>query len=98
MYLGQIVEEGETERLFTRPEHPYTRGLLSSIPSADPERRSVASVVRGDVPSPASPPDGCRFHTRCSEVLPRCRTEAPPLFPVADGGSRCFLAEPADPI
>jgi peptide/nickel transport system ATP-binding protein len=95
MYLGQIVEEGETERIFGDPRHPYTRGLLAAVPSVDPARRGVRARVRGDVPSPANPPAGCRFHPRCPEVFGRCPREEPSLYPVADGTSRCFLSDPA---
>ena len=101
MYLGQVVETGKTERIFNDPQHPYTRGLLSAIPSVDPDRRSETSPVLGDVPSPADPPPGCRFHTRCPVVFDRCRSEAPPLVPLHEDratGSmdhcRCFLSEP----
>ena len=94
MYLGQIVEEGETERIFGDPRHPYTQGLLAAVPSVDPARRGVKARVRGDVPSPANPPSGCRFHPRCPEVFDRCPREAPQLVPVGDGASRCFLSEP----
>ncbi len=97
MYLGQIVEEAETEQLFTRPAHPYTRGLLESIPSLDPARRGRAAPVPGDLPSPSSPPPGCRFHPRCPRVFERCRQEAPVLYAVEEGRSRCFLADPAAP-
>jgi len=93
MYLGQIVEQGATERIFEDPRHPYTRGLLAAVPSVDPQRRSAAAQVLGDVPSPADPPAGCRFHTRCPEVFDRCRREAPELYPLEGGGSRCFLRE-----
>jgi peptide/nickel transport system ATP-binding protein len=93
MYLGQIVEHGETERLFTQPAHPYTKGLLAAIPSVNPDERSVAVQVLGDVPSSSNPPAGCRFHTRCPEVMDRCRREAPDLYPLPDGACRCFLVE-----
>jgi peptide/nickel transport system ATP-binding protein len=93
MYLGQIVERGSTERVFSDPRHPYTRALLSAIPSVDPARRTVRVRLQGDVPSPARPPSGCRFHTRCPEVFARCSAEAPPLYEVPGGSSRCFLAE-----
>jgi peptide/nickel transport system ATP-binding protein len=95
MYVGQIVEEGETERIFAAPAHPYTQGLLAAVPSVDPARRGVRARVGGDVPSPASPPSGCRFHTRCPEVFARCSREEPLLYPVGDGRSRCFLTAPA---
>jgi len=114
MYLGQIVEEAPTERLFRHPAHPYTRGLLSAIPSLDPERRGLAVAVRGDVPSSSNPPQACRFHTRCPEVFARCREEAPLLLPVGHAAagavregetgptegatSRCFLTGSSNPI
>lgn len=69
MYLGEIVESGPTEELFENPQHPYTRALLSSIPSPDPRQRGQGVELTGDVPSPSNPPSGCRFHTRCPEVI-----------------------------
>jgi peptide/nickel transport system ATP-binding protein len=92
MYLGQIVESAETERLFAQPEHPYTQGLLAAVPSVDPERRGVAARVLGDVPSPANPPAGCRFHTRCAARIEGCDRDVPPWLPRPDGGVRCVLA------
>ena len=99
MYLGRIVEQRPTERIFARPAHPYTQALLAAIPSLDPGRRIEAPPVLGDVPSPSRPPPGCAFHTRCPFVMERCRRERPPAHPVeggAGGGgtSACFLAEP----
>ncbi len=93
MYLGEIVERGPTARIFEEPRHPYTQGLLSAVPSVDPDRRHQAVRVLGDVPSPSAPPPGCRFHTRCPEFMERCRSEAPTLLPVAGGEARCFLVE-----
>jgi oligopeptide transport system ATP-binding protein len=82
MYLGRIAEYGETPSLFTSPAHPYTGALLSASPVVDRERRGrMASRVMlvGDPPSPASPPAGCRFHTRCPAAQPRCSIEVPVL-------------------
>ena len=70
MYLGEIVERGPTEAVFDDPEHPYTEALMSSIPQPDPRQRGRGIELTGDVPSPANPPPGCRFHTRCHRVIP----------------------------
>ena len=70
MYLGEIVETASTEELFEDPKHPYTRALLASTPVADPRQRGKSASLSGDVPSPSDPPPGCRFHTRCPEVIP----------------------------
>jgi len=97
MYLGQIVERAPTEQLFSRPTHPYTQGLLAAVPSADPAHRAVRAEVLGDVPSPANPPSGCRFHTRCPKRFERCPREMPELFALEPSGqSRCFLVEPSN--
>ncbi len=79
MYLGVIVEEADRASLFGRPAHPYTQALLSAVPIPDPDRRSRPIVLKGETPSPISPPGGCRFHTRCPYVFDRCRVEAPVL-------------------
>src|SRR5690606_39299503 len=69
MYLGQIVELTDSDELFQKPAHPYTRSLLSAIPLPDPKLRQKRKVLTGDVPTPLNPPSGCRFHTRCPAVF-----------------------------
>jgi len=103
MYLGRLVEIGRSSAVYVTPAHPYTRALLSAVPVADPglERKRRRVILVGDVPSPADPPPGCRFHTRCwlYERLGRpeqCRTEEPELRAVADGQeAACHYAEAA---
>jgi peptide/nickel transport system ATP-binding protein len=92
MYLGQIVEQGPTEALLNAPRHPYTEGLLAAVPSVDPNERRIRPAVLGDLPSPAHPPAGCRFHTRCPKRFEPCDKREPGLYPLERGGaSRCFL-------
>ena len=84
MYLGKLVEVGAVDDMYANPRHPYTVALLSAIPNANPRVRKHLIVLKGDVPSPAAPPSGCRFHTRCwlYEQLgkpERCATEDPEL-------------------
>jgi peptide/nickel transport system ATP-binding protein len=81
MYLGSIVELGSADDLFARPAHPYTQALISAVPVPDVERAGSRDriVLTGDVPTPVSPPPGCRFHPRCPIARERCRTERPPL-------------------
>ena len=92
MYLGRIVELGRTERIFAAPAHPYTRALLASIPSLDPEQRRVKPMALGDVPSPVCPPPGCHFHPRCTQRLDQCSRYDPPVVELPDGLARCVLA------
>jgi oligopeptide transport system ATP-binding protein len=93
MYVGQIVELRDTESLFESPAHPYTKALLSSIPRLATASAGERKPLAGEVPSPARPPSGCRFHPRCPQVFERCPREAPRLYPVPHGQSRCFLDE-----
>ena len=79
MYLGVIVEIGDRDPIFSRPRHPYTRALISSVPAANPDAIIKRIVLSGEVPSPIDPPKGCRFHTRCPFVFDRCRVEQPVL-------------------
>ncbi len=79
MYLGHIVEIGETSQVFSNPLHPYTEALLASVPVPDPRQRKPAYVLSGDVPSPIDPPSGCPFHTRCRHAEARCSVERPIL-------------------
>ncbi len=92
MYLGKVVEEADAAELYANPRHPYTRALLSAVPNPDPRRRVKRTILTGTVPSPANPPAGCRFHTRCPKVMARCSESEPPRFDVAPGHySHCFL-------
>jgi peptide/nickel transport system ATP-binding protein len=79
MYLGKVVEYGETEDLFARPLHPYTEALLSAVPVADPEIQKDRIPLKGEIPNPANPPSGCYFHTRCPFKIEKCIQEAPIL-------------------
>lgn len=100
MYLGEIVEQGPTEEIFTRPIHPYTQALLSAVPSVDPdeavERAKNRIMLEGDVPSPSNPPSGCRFHTRCPLATEACSTVVPEIEEFRPGhfaaACPCFAA------
>ncbi|MFJ9433221.1 ABC transporter ATP-binding protein [Streptomyces sp. NPDC101490] len=88
MYLGKIVELADRKSLYENPMHPYTRALMSAVPIPDPRRRGVKSdriLLTGDVPSPISPPPGCRFHTRCWKATDLCKTQEPPLVELRPG-------------
>lgn len=77
MYLGSMVEKASKDNLFENPMHPYTKALLSAIPVPDPDVKMNRIVLDGDLPSPANPPKGCKFHTRCAQCFDRCKNEAP---------------------
>lgn len=77
MYLGNMVEFAETDKLFEEPLHPYTKALFSAIPVPDPEYKMERIVLEGSIPSPANPPSGCKFHTRCNECMDICKSEIP---------------------
>ncbi len=100
MYLGSMVEIGDEDQIYNRPTHPYTQALLSAVPVPDPTLRGGRKQIKlvGDVPSPANPPSGCRFHTRCFKAQPNCTTEVPLLEARPDGvsahDSACHYAAP----
>ena len=79
IYLGHVVEKGSREAIFSDPQHPYTRALLSATPIADPDAKRERIVLAGELPSPFNPPAGCPFNPRCPLVMDRCRVEDPPL-------------------
>ena len=85
MYLGEIVEEADTEELFARPAHPYTQALLASIPVPIPHHKKTSPRLSGDLPSASNPPSGCRFHTRCSIAIDECRKETLSLIEIGPG-------------
>lgn len=87
MYMGQLVELCEADEIYRHPLHPYTIGLLGSIPIPNPKlaRQKTASSLEGDLPSPIDPPSGCRFHTRCPRAMPLCREKEPALLEAAPG-------------
>ncbi|MBN2285752.1 MAG: ATP-binding cassette domain-containing protein [Tissierellales bacterium] len=85
MYLGSMVEYSDKTTLFSKPMHPYTKALFSAIPSADPDIKKDRIILEGSIPSPANPPSGCKFHTRCSYCMERCKTENPKMVEIEPG-------------
>lgn len=88
MYLGKIMEKSSTDKIVYEPLHPYTKALMAAVPVPDPTSRRIQVVVKGEIPSPINPPSGCRFHTRCPEVIEEgdiCRRKEPPLVDVGGG-------------
>ncbi len=92
MYLGQIVELALAEQLFEQPLHPYTQALIAANPVPDPAAGYAMRPLEGDVPSPLHPPSGCRFHTRCPQVMDRCRTEEPKTVAFGEGRGARLVA------
>lgn len=94
MYLGRIVETADRPQLFAAPHHPYTKALLSAVPTPTPGAREKHDPIGGDVPDPANPPKGCVFSTRCPLAEPRCQAQQPLLIPVGEGHSvACHLRQ-----
>ena len=85
MYLGNMMEKGDTDELFDNPLHPYTKALFSAVPVPDPDAKSKRIILEGDIPSPANPPKGCKFHTRCSECMGACKIIEPKYHEVTPG-------------
>jgi peptide/nickel transport system ATP-binding protein len=97
MYVGKLVETAETTELYTRPLHPYTEALMSSVPKPDPRARAERLVLGGEVANPANPPPGCYFHPRCRYAQDICSQESPPLRELGDDHwVACHLAEELD--
>ena len=96
MYLGQVVEIGDSETMFNHPLHPYTKALLSSVPSLDPDDRTETPPLTGDPPNPINPPSGCRFHTRCKHAQQVCKETVPALERQPDGQTvACLMHVPS---
>ena len=92
MYLGELVETGETKDIFAKPLHPYTQALFSAIPMPDPDLKRNRIILGGSIPSPANPPAGCKFHTRCRNCMERCKTQTPEPKDLGNGHMvKCHL-------
>ena len=108
MYLGNLVEMGDKEDIFANPLHPYTQALFSAIPMPDPDAKMNRVILEGSIPSPANPPAGCKFHTRCRYCMEKCSQEEPATYEVepghtvtchlyADGNKKLPELPPQDP-
>ena len=92
MYLGSMVEMGDKDSIFDNPMHPYTKALLSAVPMPDPNYKMKRIILKGDIPSPANPPSGCKFRTRCQQCMEIC-AEKEPVFKEYEPGHKvaCHL-------
>ena len=77
MYLGNMMEKGDTKAIFQKPLHPYTQALFSAVPVPNPDEKMNRIILKGDIPSPANPPKGCKFHTRCVHCMSICKLQTP---------------------
>ena len=94
MYLGEIVEIGRTEEIFTNPKHPYTKALLSAVPELNPQENKEKIQLTGELPSPENLPQGCKFHTRCPYAMDKCKCETPNTIEFTQSHNcKCFLYE-----
>ncbi|AEQ53086.1 ABC transporter ATP-binding protein [Pelagibacterium halotolerans] len=93
LYLGRIMEKAPSGQLYSMPQHPYTRALLSSVPSPDLERKASRQILSGDIPSPANPPSGCVFRTRCPAAIGACAETIPPLREVVPGHFKACIRD-----
>jgi dipeptide transport system ATP-binding protein len=93
MYLGRVVEQGSRDALFANPQHPYTKALLSATPTPDPTRKRERIVLKGELPSPLSPPPGCTFHPRCPLAFEKCKTVNPQLKKYGNTHAACHALE-----
>ena len=92
MYLGGLVETGTTADIFANPLHPYTEALFSAIPMPDPDLKRNRIILEGNIPSPANPPKGCKFHTRCRKCMEICKNQVPEVKDMGNGHKvRCHL-------
>jgi peptide/nickel transport system ATP-binding protein len=96
MYLGEVVEIGPVEAIYSAPTHPYSRALLAAMPSMDPDKRTKEAPLQGDPPNPINPPAGCRFHTRCALADGVCGEKSPGLYALKEAGhlAACHIAIP----
>lgn len=92
MYLGSLVESGDKNKIYANPMHPYTQALLSAVPVPDPNVKMNRIILKGDIPSPANPPKGCKFHTRCRKCMEICKNQVPEVKDMGNGHKvRCHL-------